>query len=161
MKFIVAVITTISLLAACTTNNFVDPAKLCATCKPTEKVTSITPVVPTPPPGLVVPLILQQQGWTRNTKSVLCGPPTEVIKGIKNYEEVPFMLWQDPVLKSTVMLFRNLEKDTLTVIENPNPALSCILSAGIGVHIEGSPLQQKSREVKKSTDLKVLQIKNE
>ena len=53
MKFIIAAIT-ISLLAACTTNNFVDPAKLCAMCKPTEKeakaevapIAPITPVVP-------------------------------------------------------------------------------------------------------------------
>ena len=158
MKFIIAAIT-ISLLVACTTNNFVDPAKLCATCKPTEKVTSITPVVPTPPPGVVVPPILQQQGWSRNAKSVLCGPPTEVIKGIKKYEEIPFMLWQDPVLNSTVMLFRNLEKGTLTIIENPNPALSCILSAGIRIHIEDSLLQQRLREATKSTTLKILQIK--
>ena len=157
MKFIIAAIT-ISLLAACTTNNFVDPAQLCAMCKPTEKkaeVPLVIPGVPTLSPGA------KQQGWLRNTKSVLCGPPKDVIKGVQSYGETPFMLWEDPILKSTVMLFRNVEKDTLTLIENPNPALSCILSAGSKVHIEGTSLEQKSREVKKSTDLKVLQIKNE
>jgi len=159
MKFIIAAIT-ISLLAACTTNNFVDPAKVCAMCKPTEKVAKaeVPPVIPGVP---ILPPEAKQQGWLRNTKSVLCGPPKDVIKGVKSYGETPFMLWEDPILKSTVMLFRNVEKDTLTLIENPNPALSCILSAGTKVHIEGSFLQQKSREVKKGTDLKVLQIKNE
>ena len=86
MKFIVAVITTISLLAACTTNNFVDPAKLCATCKPTEKVTSITPITPVVP---IVPPAARQKGWVRNTKNVLCGPPNEVIKGVQSYGEAP------------------------------------------------------------------------
>jgi len=162
MKFIIAAIT-ISLLAACTTNNFVDPAKVCAMCKPTEKVekvekAEVLPVIPGVP---ILPPEAKQQGWLRNTKSVLCGPPKDVIKGVKSYGETPFMLWEDPILKSTVMLFRNVEKDTLTLIENPNPVLSCILSAGSKVHIEGSFLQQKSREVKKGTDLKVLQIKNE
>ena len=160
MKFIIAAIT-ISLLAACTTNNFVDPAKVCAMCKPTEKVekvekAEVLPVIPGVP---ILPPEAKQQGWLRNTKSVLCGPPKDVIKGVKSYGETPFMLWEDPILKSTVMLFRNVEKDTLTLIENPNPALSCILSAGSKVHIEGPFLQQKSREVKKSTDSKVLQIK--
>ena len=162
MKFIIAAIT-ISLLAACTTNNFVDPAKLCAMCKPTEKEAKaeVAPIAPITPVVPIVPPTAQQKGWVRNTKNVLCGPPKEVIKGVQSYGEAPFMLWEDPVLKSTVMLFRNLERDTLTLIENPNPALSCILSAGSKVHIEGPFLQQKSREVKKSTDLKVLQIKNE
>ena len=118
-------------------------------------IAPITPVVP------IVPPAARQKGWVRNTKNVLCGPPKEVIKGVQSYGEAPFMLWEDPVLKSTVMVFRNLERDTLTLIENPTPELSCILSAGTKIHIEGPFLQQKSREVKKSTDLKVLQIKNE
>ena len=106
MKFIIAAIT-ISLLAACTTNNFVDPAKLCDMCKPTEKKAEVPPVIPGVP---ILPPEAKQQGWVRNTKSVLCGPPKDVIKGVQSYGETPFMLWEDPILKSTVMLFRNVEK---------------------------------------------------
>ena len=77
-----------------------------------------------------------QQGWSQSSKNVLCGPPDQVIRSVKKWGEKPYMYWQDPRLKITIMLFRNKERDSLTVVENVNPQKTCVISTGVQLHIE-------------------------
>ena len=70
------------------------------------------------------------------------------------------MYWQDPNLNTSVMVFRNLENDSLTVIENPDPRMSCILSNGTELHIEEDPIENgKLREAGKKEIPQLLEIK--
>ena len=70
------------------------------------------------------------------------------------------MYWQDPNLNTSVMVFKSIEKDTLTVVENANPQLACIISNGTQLHIEEDPFEKgrlRDAGKKKSSDL--LEIK--
>ena len=157
---------TMILLIGCSTTNFVvsdELVGLCKTCESTKKV-EVAPVdsMPTPAPlpkqSQNLPPQLQQQGLTQSKKQVLCGPSAAVFKSVKSYEETPYILWLDPNLKTNVMLFMNKEKDTLTLIENPNSTVSCVLSSGKNIHIE---LNTKSKifDVNKEKSTHILEIK--
>ena len=132
----------------CTTTNFMilpKPADLCNNCKSIEKA-EVVPVEPIPTPTPVpkqsqnvpqnIPPQMQQLGWYQRNKLVLCGPPDIVLRSVKGWEESPYMYWQDPGLETTIMLFRNEEKDSLTVVESVNPQTACIISNGVQLHIE-------------------------
>ena len=70
------------------------------------------------------------------------------------------MYWQDPNLNTSVMVFRNKENDSLTVIENPDSRMSCILSNGTELHIEEDPIENgKLREAGKKEIPQLLEIK--
>ena len=143
MKFLSSLVV-MFLLMGCTTTNFVvsdELADLCNNCKSIEKaeVVSVEPIpTPTPVPNQLMNLPLQmlQQGWSQSSKNVLCGPPDQVIRSVKKWGEKPYMYWQDPRLKITIMLFRNKERDSLTVVENVNPQKTCVISTGVQLHIE-------------------------
>jgi len=143
MKFLSSLVV-MFLLMGCTTTNFVvsdELADLCNNCKSIEKaeVVSVEPIpTPTPVPNQLMnlPPQMQQQGWSQSSKIVLCGPPDQVLRSVKNWGEKPYMYWQDPRLNTTIMLFRNEEKDSLTVVENVNPQKACIISTGVQFHIE-------------------------
>ena len=161
------------LLTGCSTANFIisdEFAGLCNTCKVTEK-TEVAPVTPTPVPTPVpeqlqnvpqnnIPPQMRQQGWTQKQKLVLCGPLEQVLRSIKNYGERPYMYWQDPSLTTSIMMFRNKEDDTLTVVENPTPQISCVISNGVQLHIEDNSVENgKLREAGKEDGPHVLEIK--
>ena len=156
------------LLMGCSTNNFMvsdELAGLCSNCKPTEKA-EVVPVEPIPTPTPVpqqsmnIPPEMFKQGWRQSSKAVLCGPPEQVLASVKSYGERPYMYWQDPNLNTSVMVFRNLENDSLTVIENPDPRMSCILSNGTELHIEEDPIENgKLREAGKEKVSPLLEIK--
>ena len=169
MKFLSPLVV-MFLLMGCTTNNFMvsdELAGLCSNCKPTEKA-EVVPVEPTPTPMLApipqqlmdIPPEMFQRGWRQSKKLVLCGPPNEVLAAVKKYGERPYMYWQDPNLKTSVMVFRNIERDSLTVIENPDPQMACIISNGTQLHIEEDPIEQGNfREVEKEKVSPLLEIK--
>ena len=156
------------LLMGCTTNNFMvsdELAGLCSNCKPTEKA-EVVPVEPIPTPTPIpqqlmnIPPEMLQQGWRQSNKLVLCGPPDKVLESVKKYGERPYMYWQDPSLNTSVMVFRNIERDSLTVIENPDPQMACIISNGTQLHIEEDPIEQGNfREVEKEKVSPLLEIK--
>jgi len=171
MKFLSPLVV-MFLLMGCSTNNFMvsdELAGLCSNCKPTEKaeVVPVEPIpIPTPIPqqsmnqSMNIPPEMFKRGWRQSSKAVLCGPPDQVLASVKAYGERPYMYWQDPNLNTSVMVFRNKENDSLTVIENPEPQMACIISNGTQLHIEEDPIEQgKLREAgkKKSSDL--LEIK--
>ena len=148
MKFLSS-LTVMFLLMGCTTTNFIvsdELAGLCNNCKSIEKaeVVSVEPIpTPTPVPKQSqnvpqnnIPPQMQQLGWYQRNKLVLCGPPDLVLRSVKGWEESPYMYWQDPGLETTIMLFRNEEKDSLTVVESVNPQTACIISNGVQLHIE-------------------------
>ena len=169
MKFLSPLVV-MFLLMGCTTNNFMvtdELAGLCSNCKPTEKA-EIVPVEPTPTPipqqsmnqSMNIPPEMFKRGWRQSSKAVLCGPPDQVLASVKAYGERPYMYWQDPNLNTSVMVFRNLENDSLTVIENPDPRMSCILSNGTELHIEEDPIENgKLREAGKKEIPQLLEIK--
>ena len=152
------------LLMGCTTNNFMvsdELAGLCSNCKPTEKV-EVVPVepIPTPSQTLNIPPQMLQQGWKESRKAVLCGPPEQVLASVKAYGEKPYMYWKDPNLNTTVMVFKSIEKDTLTVVENANPQMSCIISNGTQLHIEEDSFERgRLREAGKEKVSPLLEIK--
>ena len=156
------------LLMGCSTNNFMvtdELAGLCSNCKPTEKA-EVVPVEPIPTPTPVpqqsmnIPPEMFKQGWRQSSKAVLCGPPEQVLASVKAYGERPYMYWQDPNLNTSVMVFRNLENNSLTVIENPDSRMSCILSNGTELHIEEDPIENgKLREAGKKEIPQLLEIK--
>ena len=138
-------------------------AGLCNDCKSIEKA-EVVPVeptsTPTPNKRLNIPPQMLQQGWKESSKAVLCGPPEQVLRSVKAYGEKPYMYWQDPNLNTSVMVFKSIEKDTLTVVENANPQLACIISNGTQLHIEEDPFEKgrlRDAGKKKSSDL--LEIK--
>ena len=165
MKFLSPLVV-MFLLMGCTTNNFMvsdELAGLCNDCKSIEKA-EVVPVeptsTPTPNKRLNIPPQMLQQGWKESSKAVLCGPPEQVLRSVKAYGEKPYMYWQDPNLNTSVMVFKSIEKDTLTVVENANPQLACIISNGTQLHIEEDPFEKgrlRDAGKKKSSDL--LEIK--
>ena len=169
MKFLSPLVV-MFLLMGCSTNNFMvtdELAGLCSNCKPTEKA-EVVPVEPTPIPTpnkrLNIPPQMLQQGWKESSKAVLCGPPEQVLRSVKAYGEKPYMYWQDPNLNTTVMVFKSIEKDTLTVVENANPQLACIISNGTQLHIEEDPFEKgrlRDAGKKKSSDLLEIKEKRE
>ena len=167
MKFLSPLVV-MFLLMGCSTNNFMvsdELAGLCSNCKPTEKaeVVSVEPIpIPTPVPqqSMNIPPEMFKQGWRQSSKAVLCGPPEQVLASVKAYGERPYMYWQDPNLNTSVMVFRNKENDSLTVIENPEPQMACIISNGTQLHIEEDPIEQgKFREADKKKSSDLLEIK--
>ena len=171
MKFLSPLVV-MFLLMGCTTNNFMvsdELASLCSKCKSIEKAEAVpveptsTPTpTPTPVPqqSMNIPLEMFKQGWRQSSKAVLCGPPEQVLASVKSYGERPYMYWQDPNLNTSVMVFRNLENNSLTVIENPDSRMSCILSNGTELHIEEDPIENgKLREAGKEKVSPLLEIK--
>ena len=107
-----------------------------------------------------IPPEMFKRGWRQSSKAVLCGPPDQVLASVKAYGERPYMYWQDPNLNTSVMVFRNKENDSLTVIENPEPQMSCIISNGTQLHIEEDPIENgKLREAGKKEIPQLLEIK--
>ena len=167
MKFLSPLIV-MFLLMGCTTNNFMvsdELAGLCNDCKSIEKA-EVVPVEPTPTPTPVpsqtlnIPPQMLQQGWRQSSKAVLCGSPEQVLRSVKGYGEKPYMYWKDPNLNTIVMVFKNIEKDTLTVVENANPLMSCIISNGTQLHIEEDSFEKgRLREAGKEKVSPLLEIK--
>ena len=151
----------------CTTNNFMvsdEVAGLCNNCKSIKKAEAV-PVEPTSTPTPVpkqsnnLPPQMLQQGWRQSTKRVLCAPPAQILRSVKNYGERPYMYWEDPNLKTSIMLFRSKERDSLTLVENVNPQMACIITNGVQIHIEEDTFKKgKLREASKEKGPHLLEI---
>ena len=165
MKFL-PLFAIIFLLASCAQTTLIVPDTICNVCKKEtnkkiEEVPEVKVIVPSPPTQQIPPR-MQQQGWRQEKKQLLCGVPAIVLSSIKMYKETPYMVWQDPKLGTNIMLFMNIELDTLTVVEHVNDKLVCVLTNGIQIHIEEqNVVPGKTIEIDKTIKLLEVSIERE
>ena len=99
--------------------------------------------VPSLPPSNTVPSTPPKSDAVKTVKPILCGPMKDVLSSMmKDYDEEPFVTWQDAAHGFPVMLLINKKTRTSTLLEYPgfrNDAVyhenACIISVGINTKI--------------------------
>ena len=83
-------------------------------------------------------------------KPVLCGPSTVFLEGIeRTSQEKPIGFWLDSQHGHRVLLLRNAETGTVSVLEYPRPDVACFISVGIsskfklGLQSQGTAISHK------------------